>query len=84
MAFDEGRGSGHRRRMKNVIKEIAKEKGLSKHQFYKIQNCEIWEKILDLGYDRWITKTQATRIRTSLPEGYSVRQIHRTKVHRGK
>lgn len=70
MASDEGRGSVHRRTMKKVIKEIAKEKGLSKFQFYKIQNWEIWEKILDLGYDRWITKAQATRIRQFLPKGY--------------
>jgi len=70
VASDEGKGATKRRMIKRIIKELAKEKGLSKYQFYRIQNWEIWERILDEGYDRWIAKQQVTRIRQSLPKGY--------------
>ena len=58
------------RLMKKVIREIADDKKLARHQYYKIQNWEIWDKILDLGYDRYISKSRIQPIRQTLPKGY--------------
>lgn len=70
MAMDDGKGSGKQRLMKKVIREIAEEKKLSKFQYYKIQNWEIWVKIVDLGYDRFISRSRLKQIRQTLPKGY--------------
>jgi len=67
---DEGKGSKNRQRMKEAIRAVAEEKGFSKHQYYKIQNFEIWDKLVDLGYNKHISRSQVKRIREKLPKGY--------------
>lgn len=70
MVKDKRYGDRNVRLMKKVIRKIANEKGFSKFQFYKIQNFEIWDKLVDLGYNKHISRSQLKRIRMKLPKGY--------------
>jgi len=70
VASNGGKGSRKRAIIKRLIQEIAKMRGLSKHQFYKVTDLEIWTEILDRGYDRYIARQQIKNIRLSLPKGY--------------
>jgi len=70
LASEEGRGSRKLSFIKRAIHAVAKEKGYSKFQFYKITTEEIWEKIVDLGHDRVLAKGQIPKLRKKLPKGY--------------
>jgi len=66
-----GRGSKKLELVKKAIIAVAKEKEFSRHQYYKITDTQIWGKILDLGYDRYIEEKQVHGLRAKLPKGYS-------------
>ena len=70
--------SWYQEKIKKFIKIIAKERGLSPAQYYKISNDDIYDWILSDGKDRYFTHRQVQYNRMGLPKIFRIKRI--TKV----
>jgi len=64
------RGEQKARLIKKAIISIAKDSNLTRKQYYKITNNQIWEWLLNNGHDIYITSNQIPKGRLKLPKTY--------------
>jgi len=64
------RGKSKIKLLKRAIETIAKKKGFSRFQFYRITDGEIWDWLIDSGHSGRFSFTEIFKKRKRLPKQY--------------